>query len=231
MSVVPLVVGGDHPTVVDTPEGFERAGGLQGTTVLIRDMDPEQLVGASSNISYDLRVGREYRDHRDVEKRTLHEDGRIIINPGTAVILETEESVQLPRTRFACIVPKVSLLQKGLSNTMSKIDPGYQGNLLVTLFNLGKETVSLRHHESCCSLCVFQVEGKARPYEKQAKRIESHVTARWWPVARWWPAVRDFLERNTGSLTAVLILVTILSVVVQLIVAAFVELFVERGGS
>ena len=207
MSVVPLVTGGEHPTVVETVQDFEAAGGLAGTTVLVRNMDPDQLAGDSSNVSYDLRLGREYRDHRDVGKRDLPDGGTLVLHPGAAVIIETEEFIQLPKTRFACVVPKVSLLQKGLSNTMSKVDPGYQGNLLVTLFNLGKETVTLSRQESFCSLCVFQVEAGARPYEKQAKRIEGQATRRWWQSAR------DLLERNTAALTALLIVMNIVLVI------------------
>ena len=88
----------------------------------------------------------------------------ITLVPGGAVIVQTEESIQLPKNRFACIMPKVSLLQKGLSNTMSKVDPGYQGHLLVTLFNLGKQTETIKRGDSFCSLCVFTVEGIAIPY-------------------------------------------------------------------
>lgn len=58
MSVIALVTNGERRTVVQTPEEFESAQGLQGTTVLIERMDPEQLNGDSSSVSYDLRIGR-----------------------------------------------------------------------------------------------------------------------------------------------------------------------------
>ena len=193
MSVVPLVLGGPQPTVVTTPQAFEQAGGSLGRAVLIQDMDSDQLSGDSCNISYDLRVGCEYSDHRDVGKRELRPGAAITLHPGTAVILQTQEFIQLPRTRFACVVPKVSLLQKGLSNTMSKVDPGYKGNLLVTLFNLGQETVDLAYHEPCCALCVFQVDGDARPYNGQPKRIEGNAADNWFQIAHDWAQRRIVL--------------------------------------
>ena len=209
MSVVSLVVGGPSPTVVETPAEFEDVGGLQGSTVLIRDLDPEQLT--EPGVSYDLRVGSEYRDHRDVGKRDLGPGGTITLHPGAAVILETAEWIQLPKTRFACVVPRVGLLQKGLSNTMSKVDPGYQGHLLVTLFNLGKASVTLAHQERCCSLCVFQVDGDVIPYRGQAKRIEGQAKGNL--VQRG----RDFLERNNALFLTLLIVVTIVSIVLDMI--------------
>lgn len=199
MSVIPFVVGGSQPTVVETQEGFEQQGGLEGHAILIRGMDACQLSGDSSNISYDLRVGCEYRDHRDIGKRELGPDKTIRLYPGSAVILQTEEFIHLPKTRFACVVPKVSLLQEGLSNTMSKVDPGYQGHLLVTLFNLGQETVELEYRQACCSLCVFRVDGDVRSYNKKAKRIEGDAGNVWWQNAH------DWMQRNIVLVALVLV--------------------------
>lgn len=205
MSVVPFTTEGENPTVVQRPEDFK----ANGNAILIQDIELEQLTdkAKNSNVSYDLRVGREYRDHRDAGKRELREGQHIVLHSGTAVVVETEEFVHLSRNQFALVVPKVSLLQKGVSNTMSKVDPGYQGHLLVTLFNLGKETVRLSHLDRCCSLCVLRVEGNVIPYRKTPKRIEG------WASEHPWRAFRDLLERNQGLLMAILISVTILSII------------------
>lgn len=209
MSVVPLVLEGDNRTVVVRPTEFS----YDGDAILIHGMDPTQLTGEtdSSNISYDLRIGAEFKDHRDAGKRELPENKAITLVPGGAVIVQTEEAIQLPKNRFACIMPKVGLLQKGLSNTMSKVDPGYQGHLLVTLFNLGKQAETIRRGQSFCSLCVFTVEGTAIPYGKQAKRIQGQAKRRWWQT------LRDLLEKNTGSLTALAVLVAAMTGLAQLV--------------
>ena len=207
VSVIPLVTDTDRRTVVETDDAFK----ANGTAILIRGIDRQSLVDGSSNTSYDLRIGQEYRDHRDAGKRTLHEGGTIVLHPGTAVIIETEEFIHLPHTLFALLVPKVSLLQKGISNTMSKVDPGYQGRLLVTLFNLGKQAVTLTRYDRCCALCVMRVEGIASPYTKADKRIEGLATSRWWRSGL------DFLERNTAVLTTILIVMNIVLILVQLL--------------
>ena len=202
MSIVPLVAHNGQ-TVVDTREAFVDAGGENGTTLLIHGMDMDQLTRRSSNISYDLRIGKEYRDHRDPGKYNLPEKGSITLHPGNAVIIETEESVHLPRTRFALIVPKVGLLQQGLSNTMSKVDPGYEGHLLVTLFNLGQTTVTLPRGAPFCSLCVLNVADGATLYDKPGKAIVGQARVRWLHT------FRDYLQRNNPTLTGLLLLATI----------------------
>ena len=72
-AVIPLNMVGDNPTVVDTPEAFQRCGGVEGTTLLIHGLQAEQLAGGQANTSYDLRVGQEYRNHRDSGKMDLME--------------------------------------------------------------------------------------------------------------------------------------------------------------
>lgn len=59
----------------------------------------------------------------------------------------------------------------GLSSTYSKVDPGYNGHLLITLFNLGKTTVTLHREERFCALTLFDVAPGARLYEKGTKQI------------------------------------------------------------
>jgi hypothetical protein len=111
MSVIPLVVG---QTVATTEADFERFGGRQGKTLLIRNFDTEQLSGQQPNLSYELRVGPEYKDHRDGSKWPVTQDEPITLLPGAAVIIETEESLHMPKGMFGYIVPKVRWLQLGI---------------------------------------------------------------------------------------------------------------------
>ncbi|TAF16920.1 MAG: hypothetical protein EAZ76_06515 [Nostocales cyanobacterium] len=96
---------------------YEKAGGLEGNVIFMQNLDTSQVRDTkSSNASYDLRVGDEYRDHRDSGKADLLDNGKISLQPGATVIIETAEEVQFPKSRFGHVVPKVSLLQEGLSN-------------------------------------------------------------------------------------------------------------------
>jgi dCTP deaminase len=164
MSVVPLI---RNQTIVTRPEDFA----LNGATLLITSFDETQLLNGSPNLCYDLRVGQLYRDHRRKETMFLREGGEITLRPGAAVIIRTEESVHLPGSMFGYIVPKVKMLEKGLSNTVSKVDAGYPGRLSVTLFNLGKRKVTVKRSEAFCSLVIHRVENGAVLYNKGEKEI------------------------------------------------------------
>lgn len=62
MAAIPLVL---EKTVATSEEEFEQGGGLNGSTLLIRDFDAAQLLSESPNCSYDLRIGPEFKDHRE----------------------------------------------------------------------------------------------------------------------------------------------------------------------
>ena len=143
MAVIPLIVG---RTIVTTEEAFQDAGARDGGCLLVRGFDHTQLSieePGDSNLSYDLRVGAEYKDHRYGWKRDIFDSDHITLLPGSAIIIETEKSLHVPAKMFGYIVPRVYWLQQGVSNTLSKVDPGYNGHLLVTLFNLGKKTICI----------------------------------------------------------------------------------------
>lgn len=125
--------------------------------------------------------GKHYRDHRSEKIITLtRDDEKIAILPGMAVIIQTLEHVEFPESRFGYILPRVSLLQKGLANTPTKIDPGYPGPLLVTTFNHGKRPIHLRKGERFCAMFVSTVEGPIKPYNKPPKQLIGETTTTPW---------------------------------------------------
>ena len=163
MTIVPLAVDGENRTVVTHPDQFKR----DGTATLIQNLDEDQLTDeAQCNVSYDLRVGEKYRDHRDKVGRSLADEEEIRVRAGMAVIIQTEEFVSFPNTLFGQIAPKVDVLQTGIANTPSKVDPGYPGHLLITVFNHGRRTVKLKCKQPFCSLFVSSVGEGVRPYSK-----------------------------------------------------------------
>ena len=138
MSVIALTASGPEPSVVMSNDAFSR----EGPAILIQNGDIGQLGPSAGdcNATYDLRVGQRFRDHRSQEGQDLGPADEIRLLPGNAVIIQTEELVKFPKWRFGQILPKVSLLQVGIANTPSKVDPGYEGHLLVTAFNHGRRT-------------------------------------------------------------------------------------------
>lgn len=224
MSVIPLVVQGPQKTVARSEQEFQECGGRDGRAVLIRPFDETQLDVAEPNpsdkqkpavrkpnLSYDLRVGELFMDHRDLWTEPLQHGEKIKLRPGGAVVIRTQETLHVPKRMFGYIVPRVYWLKQGISNTMSKVDPGYDGHLLVTLFNLGKRTVDVEHGERFCSMVLHTVGTDAVPYDDKGKEIESDRKQ------RFWHKVRDEMEANQPLLMVILILVTTLVGIAQLL--------------
>ena len=207
MGVIPLTASGNNPTVVTDPRSFD----FHGRAVQIRNFDENQLSGKEgcSNLCYDLRVGVRYRDHRERGSHTLGRDGTITLLPGSAVVIETMEEVQLPERMFGYVVPKVGLLQLGLTNTSSKIDPGYSGHLLITVFNAGRNREVLRPAQRFCAMVLHEVADWAQvtPHRGGSKAVPGD--ARLSP----WRRVRDLFEENH----AVILFVLVLLYVIQLL--------------
>jgi hypothetical protein len=130
----------------------------------------------------------------------LNDGGVISLLPGMAIVVETEEEVDFPKSLFGLIVPKVSLLHEGVSNTTSKIDPGYHGHLYITIFNLGKRPIPLRKGQKICTLLLFRVDRGIRAYAKGSQSFR-HLPATG-TIRRTW----SFLEANTGLLASLLLL-------------------------
>jgi dCTP deaminase len=218
MSVIPFVLNGSSKTVVENSQEYVQAGEIEGKVIFIRNLQRSQLIDTrSSNVTYDLRVGDEYRDHRDTNKTELPDGEGVRLDPGAAVIIETMEEVGFPKSRFGHIVPKVTLLQQGISNTSSKIDPGYRGNLLITVFNLGKKTVFLKKGEPFCTLYVLDVGPDVIAYDKKGKKLPGSPKPK-----NLFVSITDYLERNSTLLnvlltllTAVLTVVTIVSTILE----------------
>jgi len=201
MSVIPLTTEGPERTVVQSQSEFD----IEGRALLIQRLDVGQLdEPGESNVSYDLRIGKQCRDHREQIVNEIGEKGTVTLRPGSAIIIQTEESVHLPRSMFGSIAPRVSLLELGLSSTYSKVDPGYRGHLLITLFNLGKATVTLPRCERFCAITIHSVGARARLYEKGEKQI----TAK--PVKQPRRSPREYLEEYHIFVTIALVIATMM---------------------
>jgi dCTP deaminase len=208
VSVIPLTIDGPNRTVVQAQEEFD----VERDAILIKKLDIAQLQNQqTSNVTYDLRIGPQFRDHTNPHPRDIPEKGTVTLHPGSALIIQTEESVHLPRTMYGIIAPKVTLLQQGLSTTFSKIDPGYPGPLLITLFNLGQATRTLTRKDPFCGLTLLKVDPGARLYGEGAKQISAQ------PVEQPRRSVREFLEVHHVEAMIVLIIATLLLASVELI--------------
>lgn len=111
-------------------------------------------------MGYDLRVGEFGK--KLVQKRSLVDiagDKSVQIKPGDTALIATLESIKMPKNGMisAIILSKVSQVARGLSNVSTKIDPGWsEGELLVPVQNLSRETIQLKYGEKFCTVVFLQ---------------------------------------------------------------------------
>ena len=208
MSVIPLTSTGDRPTFLHDQSKFDENG--EAIHGLYFDCKQFESTGGDCNVSYDLRIGAKYHDHRISGGIELEEGQEITIRPGNAYIIQSEEWIRVPRGLFGQITPKVSLLQKGISNTHSKIDPGYSGFLLITIFNLGKNSVRLTRGQRFCSVFFTNIDGNVMPYSKPGKQMQGRTQL------SVFKQVCDFTERNQSAMTIIAMMMSALAALVAI---------------
>ncbi len=107
---------------------------------LISPFSRDQLKAAS----YRLTVGSRYGlgGHRE----TLGASQTIVVPPFQVVVIETRETLNLPRDMIARWNIKVSRAYQGLFWAGGpQVDPGYQGHLFCPIYNLSNREVALAY--------------------------------------------------------------------------------------
>jgi dCTP deaminase len=206
MPVIPWI---EETTFVRSQIKFSEGNGVHGSRILISNFDDKQFGEGETNACYDLRVGLRYRDHRKSDVYAVGEEFTLVA--GTAVVIETEEEFHFPKTRFGYVVPKVGMLQQGVSNTMSKVDPGYHGPLLITVFNLGQKDVPIKRLDRICALVVHDVDKGIVPYDKPAKQLPGRAPWKLRP-GQW----LDRLQERTALIALLALIVSIFTLVAQI---------------
>ncbi len=137
--------------------------------ILIEPFSKESLQPAG----YDLRVGKEaYIDGKflDIEK-----EGEITIPPKKHALILTLERVKLPDDVMGNMKIRSSLAREGVLGSFAWVDPGWDGNLTLMLYNASDEPVTLEYGERFVQIAFIRLEGPARnPYRgnyQGSKRI------------------------------------------------------------
>jgi len=131
---------------------------------------------------YDLRVGDEaYVDGTMIR---VDEAGSVRIPPGRHALVLTLERVKLPDDVMGDIRIRSSLAREGIIGSFAWVDPGWDGNLTLALFNPSREEVELMYAERFAQIAFIKLEAPAKnPYRgsyqgsrhlKLSKRRHSH---------------------------------------------------------
>jgi len=127
--------------------------------ILIEPFNEESLQPAG----YDLRVGDEaYLNGRIIDVR---KEGGVIIPPKAYALLLTLERVKLPDDVMGDMKLRSSLAREGLVGSLAWVDPGWDGNLTLMVFNASEKPVGLKYGERFVQIAFIRLEGPSRnPY-------------------------------------------------------------------
>lgn len=123
-----------------------------------------------------LCLGKEYAMDGEI-RELVNEPGknRLTILPFQVAIINTEETINLPRFIIARWNLRVSLVYKGLLWTGAlQVDPGWCGPLPCPIYNLSNEPVSLKIGDPIVLMDFVKttpfIPGESKPYNRPPKR-------------------------------------------------------------
>lgn len=129
--------------------------------------------------SYNLKMGAEVyvspvSDNDPPSVRKLAENDAFRIPPGQFAFLLTHEAVHVPTNAFALVALRARELQfRGLINVSGfHIDPGYNGRLVLAVYNAGPGEVHLREGSTLFEVFFADLdEATDRPYNAKGNKL------------------------------------------------------------
>ena len=137
---------------------------------LIENFSTDCLCGAG----YDLRAGRIYEllsgSRLGVAKRCMPDVkeavfGTYLLGPNEYVLVETVESVKMPKDLMARILPRSTIFRCGCALHTAVVDPGYRGTLTFGLKNLSQHPFTLESRARVAQIVFETVEGETVEYD------------------------------------------------------------------
>lgn len=122
-------------------------------------LSQRNILPVIDGIGYALHLGSKFKSGKAVVKKDI-----FYMKPGDFCLAETKEIVNIPTDLVGILEGKSSLARKGLTIhiTSSRIDPGFNGKIVLELFNAGDSTIQL---QAGMPIGVLGLEELTDPYE------------------------------------------------------------------
>ncbi len=135
-------------------------------------------------VGIDLTIAGRCYNVTSGEEIDLDKGETLKMQHGDFVHVFTAERVQMPKNLFGIVFAKVSLAYRGLTHLGTKIDPGFNGKLLLTFRNDGNNVIELKKGDKVCNAAFFEIREPERGYEPQAlkiiiERLETPISLRY----------------------------------------------------
>jgi len=87
----------------------------------------------------------------------LRIDRSLVLDPGKQRLAATSERVELSENFLGILHIRSSLAREGVIASLALVDPGFRGQLTVSLYNAGDRSVKLRRGERFIQLSLFRL--------------------------------------------------------------------------
>lgn len=138
--------------------------------ILIEPFNEKSLQPAG----YDLRVGKEAMvngEFIDVGK-----EWKVVIPAKGYALILTLERIKLPDDVMGDMKLRSSLAREGLMGSFAWVDPGWDGNLTLGIFNASDEPIELAYGERFVQIAFIRLEGPAKNPYRGSYQGSQHLT-------------------------------------------------------
>ncbi|NLQ17424.1 hypothetical protein HGG82_07265 [Marinomonas sp. M1K-6] len=168
-----------------------------------------EVVQSQEKVSVDLSVGSLYQRSGDTDWLKINKN--IILQPGSCIIIETQESISMPNNVFGLLSTKGSIGSKGIVTANTKLDPLFVGKLRIPVFNVSGRKVELHIGQAFCSMSFWRTEApivgtETRTAIKTQPKTENWLKDYW---GRYSAQILTGVFSILGSIIAAIITVTL----------------------
>ena len=157
--------------IIDPPPGHDAIAGI---SVDLR-LDHRFRVFNNNSVTHLDLSGDRDQLNRDINRIMSKEieipkDEALYIHPGELILGATMESVSIPDNLVGWLDGRSSLARLGLMVhvTAGRIDPGWEGQIVLEFYNNGKLPLALRPEMVICAMSFETLSSPAeRPYNKR----------------------------------------------------------------
>ena len=109
----------------------------------------------------------------------LRADRKLLIKPRQQVLAATLERVELSKNILGILHLRSSFAREGIIASLALVDPGYSGQLTISLYNAGARRVIIQESERFVQLSLFKLGKPARrSYKGQYQNSSGIVRSR-----------------------------------------------------
>lgn len=117
--------------------------------------------------SLDVRLGAELVRAETGESVSLTRDGNLVVEPHTAYLGHTYDKISLPKDIAAQLTGRSSVGRQGvlIHKTAGWIDPGFEGQVTLEIYNLSNEAAIFDIGERIGQLVFFRLSAPSQGYD------------------------------------------------------------------